>query len=249
MESKDLIIISNLVHIFVICLLSLDNSLFSTISLRVGEYKLMTSVGAEVVTRETFEVATGFLVDNWGPQALVDALDLAVLLGCAIASLLTVALLATVLVVKAVLGGLAVLLLLAVGLLVAVGLFAGILVLVLVVLVLPVVRHFAIFGADVAARVNVAVVTVGVIVVAVVAVGVSSDAAQTLVALLGAVMSRSIRIIRAVALLFAVVITSAISCLLSVAFFATVALFFQILIRSSIASITSIAFVVTIASL
>lgn len=210
----------------------------------------MTSVVSKVEARETCEVAAGFLVDNRGSQTAVDALDLAtvivltstVLLGRTVALLETVALLATVLVVKAVSAGLTGLLLLAVGLLVTVGLFTGILILLLVLPVKPVVRHLAVFGAGATALVNVTVVAVGVIVPAVVTVGVSSDAAQTLFALLGAVMSRSIRIIRAVALLFAVVITSTISCLASITFFATVALFFQVFIGCAIASVTSVTF-------
>lgn len=173
-------------------------------------------------------MASGLLVDNRGSHTLIVLSD-ALLLGSTVALLETVALLAAVLVVKAVRGRLAGLLLLAVGLLVAVGLFASKLIFFFVGLVKSVVRHLAVFAGG-TALVNVAMVTVGVIMPAVVAVRVSSDAGQTLVALLGAVMSRSIRVIRAVALLLAVVIRSTISCLVSVAFFATVALLFKVFI-------------------
>lgn len=201
------------------------------------------------------EVASGFLVHDWGSQTGVDVFDLAtvivladaVLLGSTVALLETVALLAAVLVVKAVLGGLAGLLLLAVGLLVAVGLFASKLIFLFVGLVKSVVRHLAVF-AGATALVNVAMVTLGVIMPAVVAVRVSSDAGQTLVALLGAVMSRSIRVIRAVALLLAVVITSVKGLLVTEGFFAAITLFFKVFISSSVALITSITFILTVAN-
>ena len=216
----------------------------------MGESKLITSVGIKVVTRETLEVATGFLVDNWGSHTVMDVLGLptvivttdAVLLGSTVALLETVALLLGVLVIEAVLGGLAGLLLLAVGLFVAIRLFAGKLIFLFVGLVMSVVRHLAVF-AGATALVNVAMVALGVIMPAVVAMRVSSDAGQAFVALLGAVMSRSIRVIRAVALLLAVIVRSTISFFVTIAFFATVALLFKVFIRSSVAPIVSVSFV------
>ena len=190
-------------------------------------------------------MASGLLVDNRGSHTLIVLSD-AVLLGSTVALLETVALLAAVLVVKAIRGRLAGLLLLAVGLLVAVGLFASKLIFFFVGLVKSVVRHLAVFAGG-TALVNVAMVTVGVIMPAVVAVRVSSDAGQTLVALLGAVMSRSIRVIRAVALLLAVVITSVKGLLVAEGFFAAITLLFKVFISSSISPIMSVTFILTVA--
>ena len=220
----------------------------------MGESKLITSVGIKVVTRETLEVATGFLVDNWGSHTVMDVLGLAtvivttdaVLLGSTVALLETVALLLGVLVIEAVLGGLAGLLLLAVGLFVAVRLFAGKLIFLFVGLVMSVVRQLAVF-AGATALVNVAMVALGVIMPAVVAMRVSSDAGQAFVALLGAVMSRSIRVIRAVALLLAVIVTSVKGLLVTKGFFAAITLLFQVFISSSISPITSVTFILTVA--
>ena len=201
----------------------------------------MTSVASEVKARETSEVASRFLMDDWLSQAGVDIVDPVsvvvrsnvVLLCHTVAPLLTIALIAAKLVVKAELGGLAVFLLLAVGLLVAEGLLPEMVIAVLVGPVKTVVRFLAV------ARVSAKGMAVNVMSVSMVAVmsSMTVDILARTMTVLG---------IMTITLLLSIVITSIEGFFVTETFFASVTLLLQIFIGGSIALVTSITFIMTV---